>query len=61
MSNRNKQYGFFDREQQLEKIYKLNGFLPKLNSLIDGEMFRPIAMERKWFLLGSAIVFLVCS
>jgi IS5 family transposase len=32
---------FFDRENQLDKIYKLNGFLPKLNALIDWEIFRP--------------------
>jgi IS5 family transposase len=31
---------FFDRENQLAKIYALNGFLPKLKSLIDFEMFR---------------------
>ena len=35
------QFGFFDREQQLEKIYQLNNFLPKLNTLIDWELFRP--------------------
>ena len=35
------QFGFFDREQQLEKIYQLNSFLPNLNALIDWEMFRP--------------------
>ena len=31
---------FFDRENQLAKIYELNGFLPKLKSLVDFEMFR---------------------
>jgi len=36
------QYGFFDYEKQLDKIYQLNDFLPKLNTLIDWEMFRPI-------------------
>ena len=36
------QYGFFDYEQQLDKIYQLNDFLPKLNTLIDWEIFRPI-------------------
>jgi IS5 family transposase len=41
MSTPKGQFGFFDREQQLEKIYQLNNFLPKLNSLIDWEMFRP--------------------
>ena len=37
----NGQFCFFDREQQLEKIYQLNNFLPKLNTLIDWEIFRP--------------------
>jgi IS5 family transposase len=32
---------FFDVEIQLDKIYQLNDFLPKLNSLIDWELFRP--------------------
>ena len=32
---------FFDVENQLAKIYQLNDFLPKLNSLIDWELFRP--------------------
>jgi hypothetical protein len=31
---------FFDRENQLFQIYELNGFFPKLKSLIDFEMFR---------------------
>jgi IS5 family transposase len=31
---------FFDRETQLSKIYELNGFLPKLKSLADFEIFR---------------------
>jgi IS5 family transposase len=31
---------FFDVETQLDKIYQLNDFLPKLQSLIDWEMFR---------------------
>ena len=35
------QFGFFDREQQLAKIYQLNSFLPNLNALIDWELFRP--------------------
>ena len=34
------QFGFFDLEQQLEKIYQLDDFFPKLNSLIDWEIFR---------------------
>jgi len=33
------QYGFFDLEQQLAKIYALNDLL---NSLIDWEQFRPV-------------------
>jgi IS5 family transposase len=36
------QYGFFDIDNQLDKIYQINDFLPKLNSLINWEMFRPI-------------------
>jgi len=32
---------FFDVENQLDKIYQLNDFLPKLNALIDWETFRP--------------------
>jgi IS5 family transposase len=31
---------FFDLETQLDKIYQLNDFLPKLNALIDWETFR---------------------
>jgi len=42
MRNTQGQFGFFDLEQQLEKIYKLNDFLPKLNTLINWEMFRTI-------------------
>jgi IS5 family transposase len=34
------QFGFFDLEQQLEKIYQLSNFLPKLNALINWEIFR---------------------
>jgi len=41
MSTTKGQIGFFDRERQLEKIYQLNGFLPKLHALIDWEIFRP--------------------
>src|SRR5215469_11683376 len=40
MRKRKGQYGFFDLENKLDKIYKLNNFLPKLNTLIDWEMFR---------------------
>jgi IS5 family transposase len=35
------QYTFFALERQLDNIYQLNDFLPKLNALIDWEMFRP--------------------
>jgi len=43
MSKKSKgQHGFFDRDNRLAKIYKLNNFLPKLNALIDWEIFRPI-------------------
>jgi IS5 family transposase len=42
MSNTPGQFGFFDLESQLDKIYALNNFLPKLNTLIDWEMFRPL-------------------
>jgi len=34
------QFGFFDIENQLDKIYEINDFLPKLDTLIDWEMFR---------------------
>jgi IS5 family transposase len=40
MSKRKGQYGFFDYETQLDKIYEINDFLPKLNALIDWEIFR---------------------
>jgi IS5 family transposase len=42
MSKPTGQFGFFDLETQLDKIYQLNDFLPKLNSLIDWEIFRPL-------------------
>jgi IS5 family transposase len=42
MSKPKGQFGFFDYEKQLDKIYQINDFLPKLNTLIDWEMFRPI-------------------
>jgi hypothetical protein len=41
MSKHNGQFGFFDYEKQLDRIYQLNDFLPKLNSLIQWEIFRP--------------------
>jgi len=34
------QFGFFDLETQLDKIYGINDFLPKLNTLVDWEIFR---------------------
>jgi IS5 family transposase len=40
MSKVRGQYSFFDVENQLDKIYQINGFLPKLNALIDWEIFR---------------------
>jgi IS5 family transposase len=42
MSKPKGQFGFFDYEKQLDKIYQINDFLPKLNVLIDWEMFRSI-------------------
>jgi IS5 family transposase len=40
MSKTKGQYSFFDLEIHLEKIYQINDFLPKLNGLIDWEIFR---------------------
>jgi len=40
MSKTKGQYSFFDLEIHLEKIYQINDFLPKLNALIDWEIFR---------------------
>jgi len=34
------QFSFFDLENHLDKIYQINDFLPKLNSLVDWEIFR---------------------
>jgi IS5 family transposase len=34
------QYSFFAIESQLEKMYQINDFLPKLNTLVDWEIFR---------------------
>jgi transposase len=34
------QFSFFDLENHLEKIYQINDFLPKLNALINWEIFR---------------------
>ena len=41
MSKNKGQFGFFDLERQLKKIYDLNDFMPKLDSLVNWEMFRP--------------------
>jgi IS5 family transposase len=40
MPKRKGQYGFFDYQDQLDKIYQINDFLPKLNALINWEIFR---------------------
>ena len=40
MSKNRGQYSFFDVENQLDKIYQINDFLPKLNTLVDWEIFR---------------------
>jgi hypothetical protein len=40
MSQSKGQFGFFDLATQLDKIYQINDFLPKLNALIDWEIFR---------------------
>jgi IS5 family transposase len=45
MSNTQGQYGFFDLETQLDKIYHINDFLPTLNALIDWEIFRPTLLK----------------
>jgi Transposase and inactivated derivatives, IS5 family len=39
------QLSFFVIEEQLEKIYKNNSFLPKLNTLVDWEIFRSDLMK----------------
>ena len=41
----NGQLSFFAVEEQLEKIYKNNSFLPKLNTLVDWEIFRSDLMK----------------
>jgi len=40
MSKNKGQYSFFAIADQLHKIYQINDFLPKLNSLINWEIFR---------------------
>ena len=40
MSKHKGQFGFFDIEQQLDKIHQLNDLLPKLNHIINWEIFR---------------------
>jgi hypothetical protein len=39
------QFGFFDLDTQLDKIYQLNDFLPKLNSLVAWELFRSTLLK----------------
>jgi IS5 family transposase len=34
------QFSFFDLENHLDKIYQINDFLPRLNALVDWEIFR---------------------
>ena len=46
------QFGFFDLEKQLAKIYELNDFLPKLNSLMGNEVLRSIGFARAKFWIG---------
>jgi len=38
--SKSRQYSFFDLENQLDKIYQINNFLPKLNTLVDWDIFR---------------------
>jgi len=58
MSKIKGQYSFFDLENQLEKIYELDNFLPKLDSLIDWEMFRhTLNKVRKNNDTGEAVAF----
>ena len=40
MRNPKGQFGFFDLDTPLDKIHQLNDFLPKLNRVINGELFR---------------------
>jgi len=40
MSKTKGQFSFFDLEKHLDKIYQINNFLPKLNALIDWDIFR---------------------
>ena len=41
MSKSKGQYSFFDLETQLDKIYQISDFWPRLNALVDWEIFRP--------------------
>jgi IS5 family transposase len=41
MSKSKSQYSFFDLEIQLDKIHQVNDFWPRLNALVDWELFRP--------------------
>ena len=40
MSKSKGQFSFFNLEDQLDKIYEINGFLPKLKTIVDFELFR---------------------
>jgi len=40
MAKHKGQFGFFDLEKHLEKIYEISDFLPKLNALVNWEIFR---------------------
>ena len=40
MSKSKGQFSFFNVEDQLDKIYEINGFLPKLKTIVDFEIFR---------------------
>lgn len=40
MSKVKGQFSFFNLEEQLDKIYEINDFLPKLKALVDFELFR---------------------
>ena len=40
MSENHGQYSFFDLETRLKKIHEPNDFLPRLDALVDWEIFR---------------------
>jgi IS5 family transposase len=55
MSKTHGQFSFFDLENRLEKIHQLNDFLPRLNSLVDWEIFRgPLNKVREKERLSNA-------